>query len=131
METFSRLGEFLPTLANDIMNSMTSLLTGGGIDFSATQKMFGDSLMGIDAAITAGMEDIFERNLATLSAPEGDRNVSNHVTHIGKVEVRQDFKENMEPDRIASSLVKTLSSIAKNPTQSAGRSIQGPLLGAN
>jgi hypothetical protein len=73
--------------------------------------------------------DVMEANLKTLNNKDaGDKNVSNHVTHINKVEIRQDFKENQEPDRIAHSLVKTLSELGKNPTQASGRSFAGGLM---
>ncbi len=59
---------------------------------------------------------------------DSNATVSNS-THIGKIEIRQDFKENQEPDRIAHSLVKTLKEISINPTQAAGRSFSGAMTG--
>ena len=67
-----------------------------------------------------GFVDGFQKKLKDPNNKE--KNVSNNVTNIGAVNVHQDFKENMEPDRIARSLVDVLKSIATNPTQSAGRS---------
>lgn len=58
---------------------------------------------------------------------EGGNVVQKNQTNINKVEIRQDFKENMEPDRVAHSLVKTLSDLGKNRTQASGFSLQGAM----
>jgi hypothetical protein len=91
-------------------------------------EMFGN----IKDAYTTGIDDILKPYFDAGGPDQIERkNVKNNVTNIGKVEIRQDFKENQEPDRIAESVVRALGRVAKNPTQSAGRSMQGALNGAN
>jgi hypothetical protein len=51
--------------------------------------------------------------------------VVQQTTNINKVEIRNDFKEQMEPDRIAFTLKDQLLKAANNPGQAAGRSLQG------
>lgn len=75
--------------------------------------------------------DMNQRYVASINGADGEKNVSNRVTNIGKVEINNDFKENMEPDRIAHSLVKTILDAAKNPLQGAGNSLQGAFVGGN
>lgn len=76
-------------------------------------------------AFNEGMDDFFRRALERQGQTfKADKNVSSTVTNIGKVEIRQDFKENMEPDRIAVSLMKTLQAVALNPTQASGNSLR-------
>ena len=61
--------------------------------------------------------------------PEQDQAVSNRITNIGKVEIRNEFKEQMEPDRIAFTLVEQLQKAAMNPTRAAGGAFRGSQLG--
>ena len=53
---------------------------------------------------------------------QGALNTSNNVTNIGKVEIKNEFKENMQPDRIAFSLKEQLLKTAQNPTGARSRS---------
>lgn len=53
---------------------------------------------------------------------EGKGSVVNRTTNIAKVEINNKFKEQMEPDRIAFTLVDQLQKLASNPTQSKGGS---------
>jgi len=98
---------------------------------------FADILTGkadFQGAFTDGFKEEYSRYLskASLMGKPGEdgsvNNTSSHVTNIGKVEVRQDFKENMEPDRIAASFVKVIGELGKNPTQASGRSFSGGLV---
>ncbi len=52
----------------------------------------------------------------------GEMPVGQSVTNIGKVEIINDFKEQMEPDRVAFALTSQLTKIAQNPQQATGRS---------
>jgi hypothetical protein len=78
---------------------------------------------GVGDAFNAGVNDILDKNAARLSQPGAG--VTNQVTNIGKVEIRNDFKENQEPDRIAYTLKDQLLKAAKNPTQGRGTALQG------
>lgn len=59
-----------------------------------------------------------------LNGPEDDEKnaVSKRITNIDKIEIVNQFKEQMEPDRIAFTLVSQLEKIALNPQQAIGRS---------
>lgn len=100
-------------------------------EFSFMDVLSGDANLG--EAFTSGFKQEFMRYLNKANQPgKPDENgnvlnTSSHVTNIGKVEVRQDFKENMEPDRIAASFVKVIGEIGRNPTQAQGRSFSGAL----
>ena len=74
---------------------------------------------GVADAFNAGVTDIIDKNLKGLGDQSGA--IVNQVTNIGKVEIKNQFKENNEPDRIAFSLTKQLMKVAQNPTQSRGR----------
>lgn len=74
------------------------------------------------------VDSVLKENVSGLNDPnKKDKNVTNRVTNIGNVNIRQDFKENMEPDRIAHSFMKTINDLAVNPRQAAGRSFSAAL----
>lgn len=75
-----------------------------------------------------GFDDFINDNKARLGG-EKISATANYVNNIGKVEIRNDFKEQMEPDRIAFSLKEQLLKAAKNPTQGRGQSLQGAFAG--
>jgi hypothetical protein len=70
-----------------------------------------------------GVDDFINKNLKTVNKGGG---VANQVTnnHFGNVEIKNDFKDNVEPDRIAFTMKDQLLKAAQNPTQSRGRSFQ-------
>lgn len=72
-------------------------------------------------AADQGIDDFIANNLKKIS--EGG-NVVNQVTNIAKVEIRQEFKEQQEPDRIAFTIKDQLLKAAKNPVQSRGGGLQ-------
>lgn len=82
----------------------------------------------IGGAFNAGIDDFISSNFGDYEKAKERMMVSNSVTNINKVEIRQDFKENQEPDRVAHSVIRALGELAKNPTQAVGRSMQGGLL---
>lgn len=59
-----------------------------------------------------------------------NKSTSHHVTNIGKIEIRNDFKEQLEPDRIAFSLKEQLMKVAQNPTQARGGSFRAAFAGS-
>lgn len=127
IEAFASLLEFLSIAATlalgsiqgiffailEFANQITSLLSGGGFNFSS----IGDSF-------TAGVDSMIERILGGVG--DGESTVQQTtVNNINKVEIRNDFKEQMEPDRIAFTLKEQLLKAANNPGQAAGRSLSG------
>lgn len=70
-----------------------------------------------------GLEDTmqeFERRRRDAENPA----VVQNVTNIGTVQIQNQFKEQMEPDRIAFTLASQLMKIAQNPTQARGQSFR-------
>ncbi len=69
-----------------------------------------------DAAVSSVLED----NLDPVTGDIRGATITNQ-TNIDRIEIRNEFKETLEPDRIAFSLVEQLEKTAQNPTQSRGR----------
>lgn len=82
-------------------------------------KIF-DAFEGVQEQFKAGTDDFFDQFLARTQTPEGETRTANNVTNINKVEIRNDFKEQLEPDRIAFTLKNQLMKAAQNPTQANG-----------
>lgn len=82
------------------------------------------TLQGMGDAFRTGYDDFMKANAARIGKDKVD-STSYSVTNIGKVEIRNDFKENQEPDRIAFTLKDQLMKAARNPTQGRGTSLQG------
>jgi hypothetical protein len=72
-------------------------------------------------AMNDSMDDYLGKHMKKI---DDGKNVSNQITNIGKVEIRNDFKDNVEPDRIAFTMKDQLLKAAQNRTQSRGRSLQ-------
>ncbi len=76
---------------------------------------------GVSDAFSAGVQGILEQNLQNLGI-EQNATVS-QVTNInGGIKIVNQFKENLQPDRIAFALRDQLQKTARNPTQARGRS---------
>jgi hypothetical protein len=108
----------------------------GGAKAAATKPMGLASLGDMNTMTYGEMGGIFKETAfdfindfqKRLKDPQNqEKSISNSNTYISNVNVRQDFKENMEPDRIAHSFLKTLKDVATNPTQAAGRSFAGAM----
>lgn len=100
----------------ETFNQAKSFMTGGG--FSAT---------AIGDAFGAGVDQMIERIMGGVDSGEGG--LATNVTNIAKVEIRNEFKEQQEPDRIAFSLKDQLLKAAQNPTQRRGGSLQAATVG--
>ncbi len=101
-----------------------------GIEYlvnSLYTKSFADiSFDGFQEAAMNARQSVFDRNAAAIK--DGSA-VSNQITNIGKVEIQNAFKENMEPDRIAFTIKEQLMKAATNPSQSTGRSLTAGFVG--
>ncbi len=100
----------------EFVSQIQSLFSGGGFSFSAIGDAFG-----------AGVDQMIERILGKVDNNEGS--IANMTTNIAKVEIRNDFKEQQEPDRIAFTLKDQLLKAAQNPTQRRGTSFQTSTVG--
>jgi hypothetical protein len=74
---------------------------------------------GVGTAFNAGVDSILEKYASKLGGD--DAPVTTNFVNIGKVEIKNQFKENAEPDRIAFSLTEQLMKVAQNPTQALNR----------
>jgi hypothetical protein len=91
------------------------------IDNVKAGKIFGLTA-GMGDAFNAGVDDFLNQNANRLKEANGA--VANQVTNIGKVEIRNDFKEQQEPDRIAFTVKEQLMKAARNPRQGRGTGLQ-------
>ena len=108
--------EGINSLLWQIIMQFNHFIVGGGIDWGSIASSFNRGFDKVMAEAYGGVQS-------------GDSIVKN-VTNIGKVEIKNQFKENMEPDRIAFSLTKQLAKVAQNPGQSNGRTMT-QVAGAN
>lgn len=91
----------------EFLNQISSFVTGGGFAGGAIGKAF-----------DAGQEDIFEKVFGRIKDGEA---ISQSTININRVEIRNEFKEKIEPDRVAFTIKETLLKAAQNPTGAAGR----------
>lgn len=129
---FEKLADVLEWLAG-VMVSTMAIFAGVG---AALGSMVGDLQQMRFAGITDRMGDAYDegaydywKKIYKIKDNPDDMPVSQQVTNIGKVEINQAFKEQMEPDRIAFSMVEQLKKIAMNPSQAAGRTSSSGLVG--
>lgn len=122
---FSNLLAGLTDLFKNFFNSiMSGDLTGAMSLKPLTNKLTPFSEIGV--AYNAGYEDIVGRYMGDVQNPDkSTKAIVNRNTNIDKVVINNAFKEQLEPDRIANSLVKTLMEVADNPTQAKGASLAG------
>lgn len=76
----------------------------------------------IEKNFKEGAETFFKeiaRGVAAL--PDDGRAISQPKIDIAKIEIKNNFKEQMEPDRIAFTLKSQLIKAAQNPTQASGK----------
>lgn len=79
----------------------------------------------LDNLITAFVDmfdEIWKRFFDSVKGGNEENPVSQTKIDIGKVEINNQFKEQMEPDRIAFTLTNQLLKVATNPSQAVGRS---------
>lgn len=75
---------------------------------------------GVGDAFNAGINDTLEKNLKNLGVEQNP--VVSQVTNInGGIKITNEFRENLEPDRIAFNLKEQLMKVAQNPSQARGR----------
>jgi hypothetical protein len=89
---------------------------------------FGDLGNGVVHAFDEEFNRFMAENMKKIQSGDG---IVNQVTNIGKVEIRNDFKENLQPDRIAFTIKEQLLKSARNPTQGRNRSLQTVPVGGN
>jgi hypothetical protein len=78
-------------------------------------------------AFNSGVDDILTKYFDRSNEGKG---ISGQTVNINKVEIKNNFKENLQPDRIAFSLKEQLLKVSQNPTQARGRSFSTSQSGA-
>jgi hypothetical protein len=94
----------------EFVNQVRSLLTGGG--FSMEQ---------INAAGTFGMEEMYKRIFGQIE--DGTGAIVNQTVNMD-VKMQNNFKEMIEPDRVAFTIKDQLLKAARNKTQASGRGFE-------
>jgi len=79
----------------------------------------GKEKLDIGKMFTEIHEDILSKGLMRMG-PQGAKEIGKTVQNIGKIEMRLDFKENMQPDRVAFTIMDQLKKVGQNPTQPRG-----------
>lgn len=135
----SNYGEIALVVLNPLADAMEALGRGSlmlmagiqGLEYEFLQfienvkhpmKHLTDST-SLDKAFNMGTEDWVRENYKRFM--EKGAFTANTVNNIGKVEIRNDFKENQDPDRIAFTLKEQLMKSVRNATQGRGTSFQG------
>ena len=118
--TLEVIGEGV-TFLMSVLNGFMSMFMGFLFDIVNLKNPFRE----LASNFKEGFLDYFHKG--NMADPA--KNTSNVVTNIGKVEIRNEFKEQLEPDRIAFSLKEQLMKAANNPTQARGNSFQGAFAG--
>jgi hypothetical protein len=122
-EVFTNMFSNLLTGLADLFKNFFNSILSGDLSGAMSLKPLTDKLTPfseIGVAYNAGYEDIVGRYMSDINNPnKKDKAIVNRNTNIDKVVINNAFKEQLEPDRIANSLVKTLMEVADNPRQGA------------
>lgn len=110
------------TVLNGLKDAILQIFASiNGAIFGVLSLFDGDTVFkSFGEAFDTGFRLFLESINGDVANPEGS-SVAKNVTNIGKVEIRNDFKEQMEPDRVAFSIQEQLMKAAQNPTQARGR----------
>ena len=122
VDAFEFLNDVLVTIFGTIRGFIFAI--GQVVNNLSSGKIFG-AFEGVTDQFRAGTDDFFDQFLARTQNQNGELSTAGNVTNIGKVEIRNEFKEKLEPDRIAFTLKDQLLKVAQNPTQANGKSFAG------
>jgi hypothetical protein len=82
---------------------------------------------GILSAFMGPIDDITKKiygeNMAPYLDPEAKKPVSQQITNVGNININNQFKEQMEPDRIAFTLMEQIKKTTANPGQARNGSM--------
>lgn len=94
----------------EFVNQVGQLLTGNGFDMSQ-----------VNAAGNFGMEEMYKRIFGNIE--EGKGGIVNQTVNMD-VKMQNNFKEMMEPDRVAFTIKDQLLKASRNKTQASGRGME-------
>jgi len=122
---------FLEWLAEKIVLATASIAGFGAAIGGLIYDLTHANLKGIGGraqdSFNEGVNALLEKVYKTKDK-DGQLPVTSQQTNIGTLNINQQFKEQLEPDRIAFSAVEAFKKIAMNPSQAAGRSLAGGLV---
>lgn len=115
---------FLEGVISGMMESIKTFMTyfTSSQMISNPRGIFGE----VGKSFNSEYDRVMKDNLSSLSDPEKGA-VVKQIININDVNINNSFKENMEPDRIAFTLVDQLRKVAQNPVSNPGRSMGGAL----
>jgi hypothetical protein len=119
-EVFSGFIRGVRDMILHLVDSVTKMDFNNIMTLEPFTKQMQKPLEKVGVAYNAGYEDVVGRYMSDINNPnKKDKAIVNRNTNIDKVVINNAFKEQLEPDRIANSLVKTLMEVADNPRQGA------------
>ena len=124
VEVFEALG-FLIVATLSILNGLMASYMGAMFDI--LQMDFFNIGKNIGKNFKEGFEEMMASRFQRSGIGVDDSQMSKKQINIDKIEINNQFKEQMEPDRIAFILKDQLMKAAVNPQQSAGRTMAGAL----
>jgi hypothetical protein len=124
----------LETVGTLIVNIMAAISGAFGAIFNVLSSMSEEGWLlnifdNIKKGFQEGFDDFIGKHKKNIEDGTSVRNANTDIT-ISKVEIRNDFKAGMEPDRIAYTIKEQLMNAHNNPVANKGGSFQGKLLGA-
>ena len=124
---FEEIGKFVVFLMSVLSGLVSVFMELFNIDWT---MIFDPAKLGemIAKAFNDGFDNYwntkYDTNGSAIEMPAAQTNVK-----IDKIEIRNDFKEQMEPDRIAFTMQEQFMKAALNPTSSNFKSLRNPLMG--
>jgi len=117
LDIFSQLKDFLGEIPQFIKNVIAA---GGNVDVAIAKSFPSGGLQPgrVGSAFEAGVQSILDE---VFGAIEEGRGIINQTTNIGKIDINNQFREKIEPDRVAFTVKEQLLKAALNPTQARGR----------
>lgn len=121
-QLFTNIFDLIKSGAQGILNVLMGLQNPLGA------VLTGNSVFkGVFDAFQAGIDDSIETTMNAVNGPTGE-GVVNQTTNLnGDIHISNNFKEQMEPDRIAFSLKEQIFKAASNNTGASGRSLGAAL----
>lgn len=125
IEDLGKVVVFVLSVVNGLIASIVGAL------FDLAQMNFKQLGPNLKKNFMEGFDEMLSRRFKRGGgdSDSADGAVSMKVTNIDKIEINNQFKEQLEPDRIAFSLKEQLMKAALNPGQAANRSMAGGLVG--
>lgn len=113
-EAFDMLGMAVVGLLSMVAGVTNAL---AGMVFEMSEGNFKRAFTQIPTYYKEGSDDFWNKHYGKKDGEGEEKEVSKQVTNIGNVNINQQFKEQLEPDRIAFAVTDQLKKLATNPVQ--------------